>query len=399
MGRKGKSRRNSSVERHPPGPAPAPAESTSKGWFVPFVLGAVLTASFAFAIAANQPFEQPTTTRSVVLEPGPLSLGELALMSAEELEKQDLALLNLRCAEGLSGSKGLDVEKCLATLDRWADKVRLDTERHLYKFAQSPEEYDNSMGYFRMLMLITVVQQDFGVHYNPERIREIDFTKSSDLFLHGLVGKDNGGTCVSMPVLYTAVAQRLGYPVYLVSANAHLFCRWDEPGDRFNIEATSQGMNRFDDDYYRTWPKPITKAQVEKGWFLKSLDHAESFAAFLAARGHCLEDNGDAEKARVAYALAAEKHPSVPIYRGFLAQTMNSRAPSVARSRGRSGLGLPPTASASYPTGQRSLGLGPQPRQVAKPSDPFVGAAGPTGFNNPTSLSNPAPAGFGIPPQ
>lgn len=253
-----------------------------------------------------------------------------------------------------------------------------------------------------MLMLITVVQQDFGVRYNPKRIREVDFTKSKDLFLHGMVGDDNGGTCVSMPVLYTAVARRLGYPVHLVTANAHVFCRWDEPSDRFNIEATSQGMSSYDDNYYMKWPKPITKAQVEKGWFLKSLDNAESLATFLAARGHCLEDNGEVGKARVAYAMAAEKNPSVPIYRGFLAQTMGLRRQVASSSRRRPGNGLPPTTTASYSPNQRPWNptvSGAQPHSVFKPNDPLSGVSGSSQFNDPTGFPNPASVGFGQQPR
>lgn len=189
-----------------------------------------------------------------------------------------------------------------------------------------------------------------------------------------MVGDDNGGTCVSMPVLYTAVARRLDYPVYMVTANAHVFCRWDEPRDRFNIEATNQGMNSFEDDYYMTWPKPITKAQVEKGWFLRSLNNAESFATFLAARGHCLEDNSEASKARVAYAMAAEKNPSVPIYRGFLAQTMGLRQQVATQPRRRTGPGMPPSATASYSPNPRPWSPtvpGAQQNSVFKPNDPF----------------------------
>ena len=44
---------------------------------------------------------------------------------------------------------------------------------------------------------------------------------------------------------------------------------------------------------------------------------------FLAARGHCLEDNRMGAKARVAYAMAAEKQAQNPLYFGYLAQTMS----------------------------------------------------------------------------
>jgi len=65
-------------------------------------------------------------------------------------------------------------------------------------------------------------------YYNKQRVRDVDFKNSRDLFLHGMVGSDNGGTCVSMPVLYVAVGRRLGYPMRLVLAKAHVFARWDD---------------------------------------------------------------------------------------------------------------------------------------------------------------------------
>ena len=304
MGSKRKQRRKQPVEYHPPSNASAPSNQPVWKWWHSFAIGAMLAGTLATAIThsvMSKPIKGDLRSQftSSVAKDLP-SLGDLALMPAGELAKQDIALLNLRCAEGLPGSEELDVANCLATLDQWAEKVRLETDRHLYKYVQAPEEYEHSEAYFRMLMLITVLQQDFEVHYNPDRIREVDFKNSQDLFIHGMVNCDNGGTCVSMPALYTAVARRLGYPVHLVAANAHVFCRWDSPKERFNIEATNQGMNRFDDAYYMKWPKPIAREDVENGWYLKSLDVGASFAMFLAARGHCLEDNRLGAKARLA---------------------------------------------------------------------------------------------------
>jgi hypothetical protein len=247
------------------------------------------------------------------------------MMSSEELAKQDLALLNLRAAEGLPGAEKLNFTELLATLDRWAQKVKLDTDRNLYQFLQKPDEFQHSEAYYRMLMLVTVLQQDFGVHYNFERINDIDFTRSQDLFLHGMVGSTNGGTCVSMPVLYTVVARRLGYPVYLVNAKEHLFCRWDAPGERINIEGTNQGMNSFDDLHYRNWPHPISTQEVESGLYLKSLTNAESFSAYLAARGHCFEDSGNRSDAAVCYSLAVKHSSNHPMYRSFLSQLVRPK--------------------------------------------------------------------------
>jgi hypothetical protein len=54
-----------------------------------------------------------------------------------------------------------------------------------------------------------------------------------------------------MPVLYVAQARRLGYPVSLVTTKGHLFDRWEGRGERFNVECTGHGMNRYDDAHYR----------------------------------------------------------------------------------------------------------------------------------------------------
>ena len=183
-----------------------------------------------------------------------LSLDSLLRMSVDELARLDLARLNLLCAEGLPGAEKLDVAKCLATLDEWTNRVRAETEKYLYRFHRKPAEYNNSEGYFRMLALITVLQQDCGVRYNPERIREVDFSDSGDLFLHGLLGEDRTGTCVSLPVLYVALGRRLGYPLKLVTTNGHIFARWQSTDgkERFNIEGTNQGLSCFEDAYYQT---------------------------------------------------------------------------------------------------------------------------------------------------
>ena len=246
----------------------------------------------------------------------PSSLQELLALSPAQLEKVDVARMNLLCAQGLPGAEKLDtdrIDQCLATLDGWAERVRSETQRYLHKFRENPAEYQHSEGYFRMLMLVTVLQQDLGVRYNAKRERQVDFANARDLFIHGMIDDDNGGTCVSMPVLYTAITRRLGYPVRLVTTKAHLFCRWDAPDDRVNIEGSSRGMLSFDDDYYKSWPHQITDQEVQANHYLASLTPAEELAPFLAARGHCLSDIGRADEARFAYAHAARLDPKSQI--------------------------------------------------------------------------------------
>ncbi len=127
--------------------------------------------------------------------------------------------MNLLCAEGLPGAEDLKIDDTLATLDAWTQHVKSETDRNFHHFQENPKDFNNSEGYFRALLLITVVQQDFNIHYNPAHITTPDspepddtfFVDSKDLFLHGLVSSRAMGTCISMPVFYVALGQRLGY--------------------------------------------------------------------------------------------------------------------------------------------------------------------------------------------
>ena len=102
------------------------------------------------------------------------TLDDLLAMNQEQLADVDIAEMNLLCAAGLPGAETLDIDKTLLMLDQWARRVQEETDRYLYKFRQNPADYNNSEGYFRMLTLVTVLQQDFGVRYNPQRVRQPD---------------------------------------------------------------------------------------------------------------------------------------------------------------------------------------------------------------------------------
>jgi hypothetical protein len=54
----------------------------------------------------------------------PHNLAELLALKPEQLDRVDIALINLVCAEGLRGSENLDVQSCLDTLDAWAFRVK-----------------------------------------------------------------------------------------------------------------------------------------------------------------------------------------------------------------------------------------------------------------------------------
>ena len=323
---------------------PEPAKKPLARLVMPLIAGIVVVVGIVLIIASNNENAMSGlqhSTPNAQYTQRVSSLEELLKMPPEQLAEVDIAEMNLLCATGLPGAEKLDVGERLATLDKWAAWVKSETDRHLYKFHQAPADYNRSEGYYRMLMLITVLQQDFGVHYNAERIRNVDFTKSQDLFIHGMIDDTNGGTCVSMPVIYTAIARRLGYPVRLALAKGHVFCRWEAPSERFNVEATNQGMNTFDDEYYKTWPERVSDAEIRANRYLVSLSPAEELAMFLASRGHCLLDNGRTKEASQAYASAHRCDPQNPAYRDWARQL---EAPPSWRSAGRGGSAAVPMA-------------------------------------------------------
>lgn len=254
----------------------------------------------------------------------PSSLAEL-LAGGDGLHQASngLALVNLMCAEGLPGAVTVSVGAHLRTLEEWANRVQSETERHLYRFRARPAEFDNSEGYFRMLMMAVVLYEDFGIRYNPQlAFASADsspgfsfFQSPKDVFIGGLLSSERTGTCSSMPVLYIAIGRRLGYPLKLVTTKAHLFIRWEGNGERFNVEATGKGMNRYDDEHYKQWPFPVNEEEIRADGYLKSLSPPEELAVFLSLRGHCLMQAQRFDDAANAYAEAARLAPGARGYR------------------------------------------------------------------------------------
>jgi hypothetical protein len=289
-----------------------------------------------FYSSASQPSAKP----QVSILKSPQTLDELLKLSLTELNQCDIALMDLLCAQGLPGAGDMKIKSYLDTLDGWAKHVQAETERNFHQYRDNPADFYNSEGYFRMLMMAVVVYEDFGIRYNPNRITlpgKIDpndkfFANSQDIFLNGLIDGQKMGTCSSMPVLYIAIGRRLGYPLKLVTTKAHLFVRWESGSDRFNVEATGKGMNRYDDEHFKQWPFPVSDAEIQTEGFLKSLTAPEELAVFLSLRGSCLKEAGHLKEAAECYANASRLAPNWNAYRALLADTEAS-SPSLSASK------------------------------------------------------------------
>jgi hypothetical protein len=248
----------------------------------------------------------------------PRTLSELLALKPEQLEGTDIALMSLLCAEGLPGAEDLNVRGCLATLDQWAQHAKREIDRNYHRFREDPAYYYHSEAFYKMLMLAVVVYEDFGIRYNPKWIappsemrgNDHFFADSRDILIHGMIGPQRMGTCSSMPVLYIALGRRLGYPLKLVTTKQHLFMRWDSRTERFNMDATGKGLDKYDDEYYKKWPFPITEQEIKEQDYLKALSSREELSVFLGIRGACLTEAGRLAEATASFEAAYRRAPN-----------------------------------------------------------------------------------------
>lgn len=254
-----------------------------------------------------------------------ITLSELCSMSDEQLAEQDIAYLNLKCAADLPGFHG-GIPQFLKKLDFMAEWVGNETSKNLHRYHQAPENFGNSVARFRAGMMVTILVQDFQCRYNPARgidplnpePAEQFYADSKDLFVHGFLRETAAyGTCSSFPVLFAAVGRRLGYPIRLVSTKGHLFCRWDDAADRFNIEGTNGGMKIHGDDHYKSWPYDIDQSFIEANGHLVSQRPSQELAGFLALRANCLLAHDEKERAEEAIRFARKLAPEISYYQRF----------------------------------------------------------------------------------
>ena len=287
--------------------------------------------AFLIFVSLNSFAAEPTQFKQ------PKTLAELLALPPEQLEKVDIALVDLLSAGGLPGAENLDIEKCVKTLDEWAREVKVETERNYHRFAEHPEKFKGSLGRYRMAVMEAVLCQDLRVQYNPQREKELfenlyfnqaqpygeaerSFTSdSSDWFLHGLLSDKRFGTCSSMPYLYVAVGRRLGYPVSIAGAHMHNYVYYDEgDGKHFNVEATeNRGLFTPTDDEYRhpPWGAPSEADYYESRGLLRPMSNQFCLAHLLATRASIFRAHGRHDEEAKTWEIAAHYFPDTPTWK------------------------------------------------------------------------------------
>src|SRR5262245_45944491 len=101
-------------------------------------IGALLTLGSQrfIADARSTPGPLPKTS------PSASSVRQLLALTPNQIEALDVAVVNLLCAEGLPSDESVNVSTSLASLDAWANRVRSETQRHMYRFQRNPAEFN-----------------------------------------------------------------------------------------------------------------------------------------------------------------------------------------------------------------------------------------------------------------
>ncbi|MGK6317738.1 transglutaminase family protein [Neorhizobium sp. DT-125] len=85
------------------------------------------------------------------------------------------------------------------------------------------------------------------------------------------------GNCITMPMLFLALGQRLGLTMTLAEAPLHVFVKYiDDDGKVWNLEATSGGG--FTRDAWYRQKLPMSDQAVANGVYLRPLSHEEATA-------------------------------------------------------------------------------------------------------------------------
>jgi regulator of sirC expression with transglutaminase-like and TPR domain len=92
---------------------------------------------------------------------------------------------------------------------------------------------------------------------------------------------DHNGNCVTMPILFIILGERMGLKMTLAHAPLHFFVKFtDDAGNIWNLEATS-GAGFTRDSHYRK-NLPMSDRAVETGLYLRPLSREETIASIAA---------------------------------------------------------------------------------------------------------------------
>ena len=258
------------------------------------------------------------------------TVAQMMGMSDAELAKVDPLVMNLVVAKGIPECADLDIPKYAATVDEWARAIKEKNTRDEREGNGAALLKENRKEWLAGGMAL-MLAGTYGIKYTTERL---DMLKPEQTYAHGVIDS-RMGTCASMPVLYTAIGWRLGWPIKEVVSQDHCWARWDDGiapekgGERFNLEATTVGIagheGQFcidsDEDYAKELKTP--RIAIRSGSDMTSLTRRQTLGVHLQARAAYWEAKKDWKSAERDLLLATGCFPENRNIRIFLFDAMS----------------------------------------------------------------------------
>ena len=137
----------------------------------------------------------------------------------------------------------------------------------------------------------------------------------ANYFINGIMDTKKG-QCVTMPMLYMAIAQRLGYPVYAVEAPEHTFLRFVDPSLSVNIQNIEVSGRQIGSPTNAQYVHDfnISERGIKSGAYLRTLTRRQWLGILLLENGLVFAKEGRVDRAILYFEKAAELDPQDPYY-------------------------------------------------------------------------------------
>jgi regulator of sirC expression with transglutaminase-like and TPR domain len=198
----------------------------------------------------------------------------------------------------------LDIKKYSAKIDRMVKEAKEFTGK-----SNDPE--------YKKRALNTYLFRDYKLEYD---YADPHAQKLENRYINGLLDRKKG-SCTTMPLLYMAIAQRMGYPVYPVTTPDHNFLRYVDPRlKKQNIEATSNGGWSPDETIIEELE--VSEEGIKSGAYMRTLSYHEYLANLLVLNANYWAEREDLAKAFVYIMKATDINPKDANHFEALAMTM-----------------------------------------------------------------------------
>lgn len=185
----------------------------------------------------------------------------------------------------------IDIEKYSSKMDTLANRIKT--------YSKGTKNPDLRIRWMNTVMLL---------HEKFKGTRNLSTARQSEKYYLNRVLDNKQGNCSSVPLLYIAIGQRLGWPLHLVHVPDHSFVRYvDSNLKEQNIEPTSNGGYVSNEKYIHDFK--VSKQGIKSGAYLQNLTVRELLGEFAAINGVTFGRKNKTDQSILYLKLSTEFNP------------------------------------------------------------------------------------------